>query len=50
VRATDFENMLVRLQPNSAAVAAIARHDHLSPAKRALLLRRLQERHKPGTL
>jgi glycosyltransferase involved in cell wall biosynthesis len=50
VHASDFENMLVRLQPNTAADAAIARHDHLSPAKRALLLRRLQERHKPGTL
>jgi glycosyltransferase involved in cell wall biosynthesis len=43
LRASDFEDLLMRLEPNTAADRAMARHDHLSPVKRALLLRRLRK-------
>jgi hypothetical protein len=46
LRIADFEDMLMRLKPSSAAVAAgspARRIDQLSPAKRALLLKRLKQ-------
>ena len=45
VRASDFEDMLARLRPNTSTDSGIARLDQLSPAKRALLLKRLRDRH-----
>jgi glycosyltransferase involved in cell wall biosynthesis len=42
LRASDFEDMLLHLEPNTAADRATGRHDHLSPVKRALLLQRLR--------
>jgi glycosyltransferase involved in cell wall biosynthesis len=51
LRAPDFEDMLLRLRPDtsgsmSPATASDVRLNQLSPAKRALLLQRLREREK----